>query len=203
MLVKKILIYPLHLFFDKFFDPVYKKRLAKYITSLCDNNSDILDVGCDDGSVAKMIMEYNPSLKIVGIDIQSNRPSKISRRIYDGKKIPYPSNSFDVVIALDVLHHTKDILPLLREIKRVSKKYIIIKDHLVYSIFSKLLVSFTDYISNVHRGIKCNFNFPSLQKWNYYFNKLHLIKIERSKNLNFGFGINERYNPIFKLKKRR
>ena len=69
----------------RFFSP-YKAALARYIASLCEDNSEILDVGCDDGSVASMIMELNPSLKIVGIDVQSTRPPKIPRKIYDGKK---------------------------------------------------------------------------------------------------------------------
>lgn len=201
MNIKNMLLSPFYLFFGKIIIPTYKKRLARYITSLCENNSKILDVGCDDGSVAKNIMDSNSSLKIIGIDIQSNSPSKIPRKMYNGKKIPYPSNSFDIVLVIDVLHHTKNILPLLKEIKRVSKKYIIIKDHMVYSKFSKGLISFTDYISNAPYGIKCPFNFPSPQRWNYYFNKLNLRMIEKPKNLNFVFGINERYNPIFKLEK--
>ena len=71
--IKSIFLSPLKLFFDKIFSPVYKKRLAKTIAFLCDDNSYILDFGCDDGSTAKMIMEFNPTLKIVGVDVQNYR----------------------------------------------------------------------------------------------------------------------------------
>ena len=182
-----MMLSPLRLFFDRFFNPVYKRRLAEHIASLCDDNSSILDVGCDDGSVAEMIMELNPSLKIKGIDIQANHPSKIPRKIYNGKKIPYPDNSFDIVMVLDVLHHTKDILSILKEIKRVSKKCVIIKDHTTNSIFSRWLISFTDYMSNFPYGIKCTFNFPSSQMWESYFDQLKLKIVHKPKNLNFGF----------------
>lgn len=201
MTAKKIVMFPLRLVFDRRFNPMYKEKLAKYVASLCEDNSSILDVGCDDGTVAEMIMEFNPTLNIVGIDIQTNRPSKIPRKLYNGKKIPYPDNGFDTVMALDVLHHTNDILSLLKEIKRVSRKHIIIKDHMTYGTFSKYLISFADYVSNAPYGIKCAFNFPSFQRWSSYFNQLGLKIIERPRKLNFGLGINERYHPIFKLEK--
>lgn len=201
MTAKKVIMFPLRLVFDRRFNPMYKEKLARYVASLCDDNSSILDVGCDDGTVAEMIMEINPTLKVVGIDIQSNRPSKIPRKIYDGKRIPYPDNSFDAVIVLDVLHHTKDILSLLKEIKRVSRKHIIVKDHMTYGRFSRYLISFADYVSNAPYGITCAFNFPSFQRWSSYFNQLGLKIVKRPRGLSFGLGINERYHPIFKLEK--
>lgn len=202
MAAKNAIMYPLRLIFDRKFNPVYKEQLAGYIAPLCEDNSRILDVGCDDGTVGELIMKINPTLEIVGIDIQSNRPSKIPRKIYDGRNIPYPDKSFDTVIVLDVLHHTNDILSLLKEIKRVSRKHIIIKDHMTYGRFSNFMICFADYVSNAPYGIRCAFNFPTPGRWNSYFRELGLKIIERPGNLSFGFGINERYHPIFKLEKR-
>lgn len=201
MSAKTALLYPLKVAFDRVFNPVYKRRLVEYVVSLCDDGSSILDVGCDDGSVAGMIMGINPSLRIVGIDIQSNRPSRIPRRIYDGRRIPYADNSFDTVMALDVLHHTRDIPSLLREMRRVSRRHIIIKDHVTYGTLSGYMISFADFVSNAPFGIKCAFNFPSPERWSSYFKSLGLRVIEQPRNLSFGFGINERYHPIFKLEK--
>jgi len=168
---KKFLLFPLRLFYDNIFNPVYKKRLAENIVPLCEAHSNILDVGCGDGSVAKLIMDSNPSLNIAGIEIQSSLPAKIPRKLYNGKEIPYPDNHFDIVIALDVLHHIDDIPSLLAEMERVSKKYLIIKDHMTYSIFSQWLISFTDYFSNLPYGIRCAFNFPSFERWKSYFDE--------------------------------
>jgi len=104
-------------------------------------------------------------------------------------------------MVLDVLHHTKDIPSLLREINRVSSKHVIIKDHMTYGTFSKCIISFADYVANAPYGIKCAFNFPSFQRWKSYFDQLGLRIVHRSEKLNFGFGISERYHPIFKLEK--
>ncbi|MDO8623717.1 MAG: methyltransferase domain-containing protein [archaeon] len=194
------LFYPLRLFFDKIFFPVFKKKVARQVSLLCKNNQTILDVGCDDGTTAEKIIQFNPTLKIVGIDIQEDRMSRIPRKIYNGKVIPYPNNSFDVVMALDVLHHTEDVLSLIKEMKRVSRKYIIIKDHMIYSKYSRWLICFTDWISNAPYGIKSSYNFPTKNEWERYFNELNL-KVTDKPKVNYGFGINEKYNPIFKLEK--
>lgn len=201
MSIKTNLMFPMRVAFDKVFNPIYKRKLIGYAVSLCEDGSTILDVGCDDGIIAQKMMEANPSLKIVGIDIQSHRPSKIPRKIYDGKRIPYPDNSFDVVMVLDVLHHTNDILSMLKEIKRVSRKHIIIKDHMTYGTFSEYMISFADFVSNAPFGIKCAFNFPSPERWDSYFNQLGLKVVEKPDKLSFGFGINEKYHPLFKLEK--
>ncbi|MFH2020331.1 MAG: methyltransferase domain-containing protein [archaeon] len=201
MSVTQVMLFPLKLFFDKIFFPVYKKRLAKIVASMIKDNSYVLDFGCYDGSTAMLIMKYNPTLKIVGVDIQDNQTAKIQRKIYDGKKIPYPDNTFDLVMSLDVLHHTTDIPKHLKEMQRVSKKYVLIKDHAVYSFFSDLLIRFSDYSSNLPYDIKCVFNFPSPDKWMRMFKACGLKIIDQPKNLSFGFWINERYNPIFKLEK--
>ncbi len=134
MIFKQSFLFLLRLFFDNVFNPIYKSKLAENIAVLCKDDSIILDVGCDDGSVASMIMELNSSLEIIGIDVQTDRVAKIPRTMYNGEKMPYPDNSFDIVMALDVLHHTKNIPLLLEEMRRVSRRYIIIKDHMTYSI---------------------------------------------------------------------
>ncbi len=55
----------------------------------------------------------------------------ISTQVYDGSVLPYEDQTFDTVIAMYVLHHiwTKDdIPPFLQEMKRVSKRLIIIDE---------------------------------------------------------------------------
>lgn len=185
----------------KFFGNNYKLNTAKYISELCDKSSTVLDLGCNDGRMASYVLNYNPSLKIEGVDVQDNLPCKIKRTKYDGKTIPFPDNHFDIVIAIDVLHHTDNIPALIKEMSRVSKKHIIIKDVVTYSIFSHIGISIADYLSNFNYGIKCTYNFPKMKEWKSFFSSNNLKISQQPKNLYFGFGLNERYNPIFKLEK--
>lgn len=189
-------------FFKKyklFVDNTYKKRIANLISPLCEDNARILDVGCDDGVLSQMLLEKNHSLTIKGIDIQDNRPSKIPRKIYDGKKIPYQDKQFDITMAVDVLHHTRDITNLLKEIKRVTKKYILIKDHVSKDPLSFLVIAFVDWLSNAPFGVRCTYNYPSLHKWHDYFNQLELRVEYSSKTTGIPAILFDNYNYIFKL----
>lgn len=189
-------------FFNKYkliFDKTYKKGIANLISPLCADNFHILDVGCDDGALSQMLIKKNHSLTIKGIDIQDDRLAKIPRKIYDGKKIPYKDKQFDITMAVDVLHHTRDIGSLLKEMKRVTKKYIIIKDQVSKDPLSFLVISFVDWLTNAPFGIKCTYNYPSLHKWYDYFNQLELRVEYSSKTSGVPAIFFDNYNYIFKL----
>ncbi len=185
----------------KFFGNEYKQNVAKYISELCDKDSNVLDVGCHDGRMSSYILDLNSYLKIEGVDIQENLPCTIKRTKYDGKLLPFPDDHFDIVMAIDMLHHTHDISLVISEMARVSKKYIIIKDVVIYSIFSHIGLCIADYLSNFNYSIKCTYNFPDGKEWETYFLDNNLKIVEQPKKLHFSFFLNERYNPIFKLEK--
>lgn len=200
-MLSRILTLPFYLVDELIVFPMYKRRLAWYVASLCEENARILDVGCNDGKVARMIKKHKPSVSFTGVDVQAHRPAQIERRLYDGRRLPFPDNSFDIVMALDVLHHSKDALALLGEMKRVTKRHIIIKDHRKYGFFSNLLLSFTDYCANAPYGIKCRFRYYSMKEWNRLFSKLKLKLLGSLLRPNLGFLVIKRQNPIFKLEK--
>ncbi len=204
MTLKHTLLTPVRLFYTKFFNPVYKKSLAREIAALCPNGAKVLDYGCDDGSTAQLILKHNPTLTIVGVDIQAHRAPQIPIKVFDGKKIPYPDNSFDVVIVLDVLHHTTDIASQLQELKRVTKKQLIIKDHLSTSPLAKLMIAGADWLSNVIFDIPCAFNYPTREGWRRLFAEQNLRVIRHFSNLNLGFGgnVGGAQNPVFVVEKR-
>lgn len=178
---------------------MYKKGIANLISPLCEDNSHILDVGCDDGEFSQMLLKKNHSLTVKGIDIQDNRPAKIPRKIYDGKNIPYQDQQFDITMAVDVLHHTRDIGRILKEMKRVTKKYIIIKDHVSKDPLSFLVIAFVDWLANTPFGIKCTYNYLSLDQWHDYFNQLELRVEYSSKTTGIPAIFFDNYNYIFKL----
>lgn len=204
MTLKHTLLTPVRLFYTKFFNPVYKKNLAREIATLCPKGAKVLDYGCDDGSTAQLILRHNPTLKIVGVDIQAHRAPQIPVKIFDGTTIPHPDNSFDAVIALDVLHHTTDIAAQLKELRRVSKKHIIIKDHMSTSPLAKFMISSVDWLSNVIFDIPCAFNYPTKQGWGALFAQQNLGVRHHFTNLNLGFGgtIGGEQNPVFVVEKK-
>ncbi|MBL8678611.1 MAG: class I SAM-dependent methyltransferase [Myxococcales bacterium] len=186
--------------------PMYKSQMARSIAALLPEHGRVLDVGCDTGAVAKAIMAHKPGLEIVGVDIPSQRPAEIERFTYDGKKLPFDDGSFDVVMANDVLHHLPSraaIHELVREMRRVSRRDLLIKEQTHYDPLTWTVISFNDWITNAPYGIRCTYQFQTKAQWKELFAALELDIIEHSSDgLNFGVGGGELFNPIFTVRRR-
>ena len=96
------------------------------------DNYIFLDFGCGDGNSDPFFRKYYPSSKYFGIDIslesiQVAKEKNIENTFFtyfDGTKIPFPDNSFDLVFTACVFHHIEFQYhenPL-KEIYRVLKK---------------------------------------------------------------------------------
>lgn len=90
----------------------------------------VLDVGCDDGHLKTLIKgDY------VGID-KYGQPD-ILHDISSG--LPFEKESFETVVALDVLEHIDDIHFVFDELCRVSKKWVIITLPNAFELRGRLL----------------------------------------------------------------
>ena len=95
------------------------------------SRSSILDVGCAKGFMLYDLSKLIPGINLRGIDISeyaiNNSIPEIRKfiQVASAKKIPFPDNSFDVVISINTIHNLEcsECAEALREITRVSKKY--------------------------------------------------------------------------------
>ena len=85
----------------------------------------VLDVGCGDGQISRLIQLERPDLQLTGIDIIKRDTQFFPVAVFDGTHIPEPDVSQDVVILLDVLHHCVDPEALIREAQRVARRAIL------------------------------------------------------------------------------
>lgn len=87
----------------------------------------ILDAGCGNGAVTNDIAE---SWSVVGCDISETALKNVAAPavVADLCKLPFPDDSFDLVLASDVIEHLPDEIyeQALREISRVAAKYVLI-----------------------------------------------------------------------------
>jgi len=116
-------------------------------------NLKILDFGCGDGEVIKFFKKHFPKSKISGIDISDESIEKAKNKVgntcnlkkYNGEKIPYKNESFDIVFVACVFHHINKKLhkKLFLEIKRVLKQSgkIYIFEHNPYNPVTRHLVN--------------------------------------------------------------
>ncbi|MFA5792103.1 MAG: class I SAM-dependent methyltransferase [Candidatus Paceibacterota bacterium] len=156
---------------------VYGRRvhvLAKHLASLIPTGAKILDVGCGDGRLSSIILNLRQDVTIVGVDVLLREKSFINVMLYDGKILPFKENEFDVVLFIDVLHHTTNQLELLQEAIRVTSDIIIIKDHLNNNWFDNKLLILMDRVGNRRFGVNLSFEYWSLSTWNEAFHKLNL-----------------------------
>jgi SAM-dependent methyltransferase len=118
-----------------------------------------LDVGCGDMRMVEMISANNSGIKWTCTDIHdlpenlkdSKKWEKYVR--FDGTRLPFADNTFDIVVFSDVLHHCMPkASTLLTEAKRVGK-YVIVKDHFEHGIVSRNILKFMDWFGNYGYGV--------------------------------------------------
>lgn len=93
--------------------------------------SSVLDVGCAKGFMLHDMAALIPGITVKGVDvsayavenaIEDMRPHV---QVADARKLPFPDNSFDVVISINTIHNLDpdECAQALREIERVKRKW--------------------------------------------------------------------------------
>lgn len=154
------------------------RKLSDHLAKLLPQNSQVLDVGCGDGSLARLILKERPDLSIKGIDVLIRSQTQIHISPFDGETFPFENASFDVVMFVDVLHHTGDPMVLLREAVRVSRGFLVIKDHTADGLLARPTLRFMDRVCNARHGVALPFNYWTRQRWLEAFQAMGLTIID-------------------------
>ena len=147
---------------------VFKRRvhvLSQHLAKLIPDNASVLDVGCGNGLITHLISWQRPELKSQGIDVLIREKTYIPVTQFDGKTIPYEDASFDVVMFVDVLHHTEEPMILLREAKRVARQAIVLKDHTCNGLLAHTTLRFMDQVGNERYGVVLPYNYLTEDQW--------------------------------------
>jgi ubiquinone/menaquinone biosynthesis C-methylase UbiE len=101
----------------------------------------VLEIGCGAGEITKKLIKH---WKVIGID---NSPTSIrickqrglDARLMDAADIKFNDKSFDLVYADGLLEHFKNFEPFVKEMCKVSKKYVLITQPNHFSLFHKIV----------------------------------------------------------------
>lgn len=90
------------------------------------DNSKVLDIGCNSGEFMRLLRDKK-GCKVSGAEISVSmidicKAKGLNVVLCDADKLPFPDESFDVVILMEVLEHFHEPVPYLQEIRRVLKK---------------------------------------------------------------------------------
>jgi len=109
----------------------FSRQRIDYIKKLLPESDidSILEVGCGDGFGMTFLQDICPN--IYGSDISlamlHNNPVESSRlSLADAYKLPYRDNRFDLVYCWELLHHIDNPHEVLLEMKRVSRRFVLI-----------------------------------------------------------------------------
>mgnify|MGYP000143151397 CR=1 FL=1 len=115
---------------DSFYFAMHKVQLVSRYEANA-QSSRLLDIGCGDGVAEMFMAKLLPGCRVDGIDISAKSIAAASEKnisgasftVYDGKQIPFPDNSFDILFMAAVLHHVDFTYHavLMKEMHRVLK----------------------------------------------------------------------------------
>ena len=152
--------------------------LVDRIAEMVPAGTRILDVGTGDGSIALQICRRRDGCEVRGIDIMERDRTHIPVTLFDGRTIPMPDKSVDVVTFVDVLHHTDDPQVLISEAARVARSAVIIKDHLSETRLDHATLRAMDWVGNAPHGVVLPYNYASRSAWDGWLTQAGL-RIDR------------------------
>ncbi len=100
-------------------------RVLPYLLPYVSGDMRILDFGNGSGAVAHRLAQESKAL-VAGVDVAQNSMFPIPAVSYDGTRLPFPDNTFDLVYAVFVVHHCPDVKAAVLEMSRVSKGRILL-----------------------------------------------------------------------------
>jgi SAM-dependent methyltransferase len=165
---------------------VHRRRiaaLAERLTAMLPPASTLLDVGCGDGTIARLISEAVLGLTISGAEYAPRPDCAIPCLGFDGLHLPFPDKSFDGCLFVDVLHHSQDPLAILRDAARVSRDFILIKDHVAESALDHWTLRVMDWVGNRPHGVELPYAYLSQDQWRDLHRKAGLTEVRATRSV--------------------
>ena len=138
----------------------------------------ILEIGGGNGLQAKLISEMG--YDIISTDISPKLPTYYTVQKIDSTNLPFPSESFDLILSSHVLQHLENIEATFNEIKRVIKKNGIII-HIVPTQNWTIVTNFWHYLF-IPKYLSRALN-KRLRKKNYFSKQYKKNNIENESNI--------------------
>lgn len=148
--------------------------LASHLAALLPKGATVLDVGCGDGELAYAVGALRPDISIRGVDVLVRATTRVPVEPFDGAHLPIGDRSVDVIMMIDVLHHTDDPTQLLREAARCARTAVVIKDHLADAWLARPTLRFMDWVGNAPHGVRLPYNYWPQSRWRSSFEALGL-----------------------------
>lgn len=164
---------------------VHQRRvvvLAERLAAMLPASTTLLDVGCGDGTISDLVSQKVSGLSVTGVEYAPRASCVIPCTGFDGVHLPFPDKSFDGCMFVDVLHHSRDPLSILRDASRVCRSFILIKDHLAENALDHLTLRLMDWVGNRPHGVVLPYAYLSGNQWEKLYREVGLTerKVDRA-----------------------
>jgi SAM-dependent methyltransferase len=130
------------------------------------HGSRVLDVGAWSCYLGELLRD-RMGCDVLSLDVVDVNKTSMPFQVFDGRKLPVETGSFDVVLLLYVLHHAADDEPLLQEANRVVREpgRILVAEDSVDGLWNRILtVGFHGWLWLVTR-MSCDGTFRTADQW--------------------------------------
>ena len=107
----------------------------------------ILDLGGGWGFYAEPLKKRGHESLV--LDVVKPGYQKAPVVLYDGSRIPFPDQSFDVTILVTMLHHVPDPQALFKEVQRVTRQKVVVVEDLYHHAAGRFWTICRDRLLNV------------------------------------------------------
>lgn len=123
--------------------------------------------------VARCVKE-RIGIEITGVDVINLNYTDLELCIYDGRRLPFADNNFDVVYLAFVLHHTLNPRQVIRECLRVARRWVIVLEDVYRNKLELALLKALDWIGNrpFSSAMSLPYQFKSTREWMMLFQDL-------------------------------
>ncbi|XOA42601.1 MAG: class I SAM-dependent methyltransferase [Candidatus Nealsonbacteria bacterium] len=171
---------------QKLVENIIEKRTEKivdYFENFINQGEKVLDIGAGGGWIAKEIKKRK-NVNITLLDITDFNRTSLKLVLYDGEKIPFPDNNFDISLLIFTLHHCSEPLKILEEAKRVTRQKLFVIEDIPTSWLNKVFLYIWDIITNLPSLVKppgenIFFNFKTIPEWQKIFKDFQLKLISQ------------------------
>jgi hypothetical protein len=142
-----------------------------------------LDFGSGDGWFTHQMQSSGLVPHITAIEVQERPDVYFAPQIYPGGPLPFAPRSFDLVSAIDVMHHCPHPKTQLEQLLDVCGRYFLLKDHTYSTPLGKITLGVLDEIGNRKFGVPVRYRYQRGHEWARVFQRA-------------GFSLRRRLHPL-------
>ena len=149
-------------------------RDAEILRAYINPTERVLDLGSGAGMLARDLQALTGA-HLTLIDTVDYHKVALPFQLYDGTRIPFPNKHFDVTLLALVLHHLPHYgaqQDLLREVRRVTKRSILIIEIAPAGVLEWFLQAAWDMLANLPHGVSVTFLYRPLKGWRDLFHSV-------------------------------